>query len=246
MFCQRCGAENPTEAKFCYQCGSSLLEKEPPLGKQASANPSEVPPQKHDENAEWNDTVCPFCQAADCQPMQRNTTEIKNSNYHWGQGCCGMFLMGPFGLLCGLCGTGSKMKSESALWWTCLKCGKQHLALADAKKKWEGLVNGLPVTGVAIGISAIIFKALLRWLLGYGFFASAIIWIAPIIYSIYFTYLGISEAEKEISQELGAQITAFLSSEEANNRLMKLLLAIGIALFITLFGLPLLDFVLGD
>ena len=45
---------------------------------------------------------------------------------------------------------------------------------------------------------------------------------------------------------MGAQITAFLSSEEANDRLIKLLLAIGIALFITLFGLPLLDFVLGD
>lgn len=86
----------------------------------------------------------------------------------------------------------------------------------------------------------------MRWILGYGFFASAIVWIAPIIYSIYFTYLGISEAEKEISQELGAQITTFVSEEEANDRLIKLLLAIGIALFITLFGLPLLDFVLGD
>ena len=68
----------------------------------------------------------------------------------------------------------------------------------------------------------------------------------PIIFSIYILYVGISEAEKELSQELGVPITTFLSVKEKNDRLMKMLVAIGLALFVALFGLPLLDLVLGD
>ena len=45
-----------------------------------------------------------------------------------------MLLLGPFGLLCGLCGKGSKVESKSELWWVCKKCGKAHIALADALK----------------------------------------------------------------------------------------------------------------
>ena len=157
-----------------------------------------------------------------------------------------MFFLGPFGLLCGLCGTGSKIKSESALWWTCLKCGKQHIALADAIKKWKLLIDGLPFAGISCGISAIIMKVILRWLFGYGFLASATVLIAPVILCIYIITVGLSEAEKEISEELGAPVTSFLSQEDDNNRLTKLLLSIGVALFITLFGVPLLNVVLGD
>ena len=38
----------------------------------------------------------------------------------------------------------------------------------------------------------------------------------------------------------------FLSDDEKNNRFIKMLVAIGLALFVVLFGLPLLDLVLGD
>jgi ribosomal protein L40E len=244
--CQACGAENPDGAKFCYRCGTNLDGENPRSNKQEPIKSSDAASQQASENKKHNDTICPFCQAPNCQPMQKNSTEIEHKNYRWGQGCCGMFLLGPFGLLCGLCGTGSKIKSESVLWWTCLTCGKQHIALSDAKKKWEILINGLPVTGISTGIAAIIMKAILRWLFGYGFLASAVVFIVPIIFSIYILYVGISEAEKELSQELGVPITTFLSVKEKNDRLMKMLVAIGLALFVALFGLPLLDLVLGD
>ena len=246
VVCQACGAENPDGAKFCYRCGTSLDRDNPPSNKQEPIKSSASASQQPWGNKERNDTICPFCPAPNCQPTQKNITEIEHRNYRWGQGCCGMFLLGAFGLLCGLCGTGAKMKSESALWGTCLTCGKQHIALADAKKKWEILMGGLPVTGLSTGIAAIIMKAILRWLFGYGFLASLIVWIAPIVFSIYIHYVGVSETEKELSQELGAPITAFLSSEEKNNRLIKMLNAIGVDLFFVLFGLPLLDLVLGD
>lgn len=164
--CQACGAENPDGAKFCYRCGTNLDGENPRSNKQEPIKSSDAASQQASENKKHNDTICPFCQAPNCQPMQKNSTEIEHKNYRWGQGCCGMFLLGPFGLLCGLCGTGSKIKSESVLWWTCLTCGKQHIALSDAKKKWEILINGLPVTGISTGIAAIIMKAILRWLFG--------------------------------------------------------------------------------
>ena len=41
-------------------------------------------------------------------------------------------------------------------------------------------------------------------------------------------------------------IMEFLSDDEKNNRFIKMLVAIGLALFVVLFGLPLLDLVLGD
>ena len=55
-----------------------------------------------------NDTVCPFCKENDSQPVQKNIAEVESQNYKWGKGCCGILLLGPFGLLCGLCGTGTK------------------------------------------------------------------------------------------------------------------------------------------
>ena len=246
IICRACGAENPDGAKFCHRCGTDLHSQEPQPPKQNQAGPSAPAPKSPEAKPERNDTVCPFCQATDCQPMQKSATEIQNKGYHWGQGCCGMFLLGPFGLLCGLCGTGTKIKSENALWWTCLICGKQHIALADANRKWEILMSGLPVTGISAGIAAIIMKAILRWLFGYGFLASAVVFIAPIAFSIYILCCGITEAEKEFSQELGAPIMEFLSDDEKNNRFIKMLVAIGLALFVVLFGLPLLDLVLGD
>lgn len=246
IICRACGAENPDGAKFCHRCGTDLHNQGPQPPKQNQAGPSDPAQKSPEEKTERNDTVCPFCQATDCQPMQKSATEIQNKGYHWGQGCCGMFLLGPFGLLCGLCGTGSKIKSENTLWWTCLKCGKQHIALADARKKWQTLIDGLPITGFSLGISAIILKILLRWLFGDGFFASAIVLVAPIIFSIYLLITGVSEAEKELSAQLGESITEYLAQEEKNDAFLKQGIAIGIALLIALFGIPLLDLVLGD
>lgn len=108
----------------------------------------------NEEGATRNDVVCPFCGEENCQPMQKSITEVKQKGYGWGSGCCGMLLLGPFGLLCGLCRTGSKVKTTSELWWTCMKCGKQHLALADALNKWDAMMESLLATA---GFMAVVF-----------------------------------------------------------------------------------------
>lgn len=338
MVCNKCGANNPNEAKFCYQCGSSLLpenvQQEPAelpdklhndesslITQQESADqqstPCEsTPPDKSDceslsndfatscvcfdasnillletkdladethhetldkpedtrkdssresnyqatqndfnepinqSPSEKNDTICPFCHNTGCQPMQKNSIETKNTGYKWGAGCCGMFLLGPFGLLCGLCGTGSKTKTESELWWTCLKCGKQHIALADALKKWERTISILPLIGLYFGIGMILAKAIINWIMiwlfGYGFLSSAATFVFGIIGVIAGLTMGVQGIHDELSQELGESIDQFLSKEQKDDEVTKLIISIGIALAISLLGLPVLNLILGE
>lgn len=164
--CKNCGASNTADAKFCHQCGQELSSKaEDPeqksdddLGKDALAFGAGL----LDESAAKtrNDTVCPFCGEPACHPLQKNETTVTNKSYGWGSGCCGMLLLGPFGLLCGLCGKGSKVESKSELWWVCKKCGKAHIALADALKKWEIATDGIYGSAVAAAIVLIVAKYL--------------------------------------------------------------------------------------
>ena len=61
--------------------------------------------------------ICPNCKSEKCQFV----SETSNNGFSMGDGCCGMLLLGPFGLLCGLCGSGS----ETNTYWKCATCGKQ-------------------------------------------------------------------------------------------------------------------------
>lgn len=178
-----------------------------------------------------NDVICPFCGAEDCQPMQKSTTEIKQKNYGWGSGCCGMLLLGPFGLLCGLCGAGSKTKVTSELWWTCTKCGKQHLALDDALKKWDAMIDALLVDSVMLAIVG----AIVRYL------DIGILTALVVIGSFAFPLVMIYGAYQELSEELGAPIDNYLNPEQKKTCLWKVLGAIVILLVGSFLGLRLLE-----
>lgn len=179
--CQNCGTQNPIDAQYCRQCGQSLGKSEDSdsimkdvasiaseaasLGalfvKEAGEAFSEVIEAQAESR---NDTICPFCGGENCQTMLKSTMDTTYKNYKWGSGCCGMLLLGPFGLLCGLCGTGVKTKTQNELWWTCLKCGKQHLALADALKKWDMMMGMVIANSLTIGISFMVMRLIAKWL----------------------------------------------------------------------------------
>lgn len=254
MRCGKCGADNSAEAKFCYHCGNQLPEMDRPQNnekaeeRKAEKKGAQVGAPMNP--GERNDTVCPFCKASDCQPMQKSSAEVKTQGYRWGSGCCGMFLLGPFGLLCGLCGTGSKTKVDSELWWTCTKCGKQHIALKETMRKWENTVSALPVTGVSFGIASIIFKLILNWtvpwLFGTGLISSTICFLMPIICSAGCVFVGLEAVKEELSQELGEPLDRYLTKEQMETEKVRLLIAILIALAISLFGIPALNLILGE
>lgn len=183
-----------------------------------------------------NDTICPFCGADSCQPMQKTTTETTTKGYGWGSGCCGMLLLGPFGLLCGLCGASSKSKTSSELWWTCLKCGKQHLALADGLKKWDHSISMFPISACMLGIFFLIVH---YWGLG----------IIGLVFEIIFLLLplgGLYALHEEISEELGFSILDYLTPEQKKKSVWIALASMAIVLIIGLFGLSILEHILGE
>jgi len=60
---------------------------------------------------------CPKCNSENVQVHY----EIEKQGFSGGKGFCGAILLGPLGLLCGLCGK-NKVKSENKF-WVCNNCG---------------------------------------------------------------------------------------------------------------------------
>lgn len=69
-------------------------------------------------------TGCPKCGSNNIQVVTNVVDNTKVQGYGLGKGCCGSVLMGPFGLLCGLCGMGNKKGSiNTAHSRVCANCG---------------------------------------------------------------------------------------------------------------------------
>lgn len=67
---------------------------------------------------------CPKCGNSNVQMI--NETSTKGKDFSASKGCCGMILMGPFGLLCGLCGKGKQVVNTN--YWVCNQCGTKWKA----------------------------------------------------------------------------------------------------------------------
>ena len=144
-----------------------------------------------------------------------------------------MLLRGPFGLWCGLCGHGSKVESKSELWWVCKKCGKAHIALADALKKWEIATDGIYGSAVAAALVLIVAKYLFNFEI-FAYITAA------------FPALGLASVHSEISKELGEPLINFLTPEQKKDCLSSIAFATVIVIALGLFGVPLLNSWLGD
>jgi Zn finger protein HypA/HybF involved in hydrogenase expression len=68
------------------------------------------------------DMICPKCGGRNFKISH----EIVRKGYGGGKACCGSLVLGPFGLLCGLCGK-DKVKAEN-VYWICETCGNTFTA----------------------------------------------------------------------------------------------------------------------
>ena len=115
----------------------------------------------------------------------------------------------------------------------CKKCGKAHIALADALKKWEIATDGIYGSAVAAAIVLIVAKYLFR----FGILAYIMAAVPA---------LGLATVHSEISKELGEPLINFLTPEQKKDCLSSIAIATVIVIVLGLFGAPLLNSWLGD
>lgn len=156
MFCPKCGKQLPDGAKFCSGCGSVLSAPKTELPK---PRPEQSPVQRRPEGqrpppgrvaAPGNkgllgrgDGVCPNCGSHDCEVQVQQNVTTSGSNYSCCSGGLGWLLAGPFGLLCGLCGSGKKTTTTSKSIWLCKKCGTQFPTKKDLVAQFTSTFSAL-------------------------------------------------------------------------------------------------------
>lgn len=66
---------------------------------------------------------CPKCESENCEIITESQKVGKN--FSATKGCCCAMILGPIGLLCGLCGKGKQV--ETRAYWVCSECGNKFL-----------------------------------------------------------------------------------------------------------------------
>lgn len=129
MFCPKCGTKLPDGSKFCPKCGSSVDRPVIHLPTTAPKEPKQVTSSSEQKSSQVSneDIHCPQCGAGDCVPQYK--TNVSGGGYGCLQGGLGTLILGPFGLLCGLCGR--SVKTTNTLMWVCPKCGYEFMSIRD-------------------------------------------------------------------------------------------------------------------
>ena len=242
-YCRNCGKELNSDVQYCPNCGASVSEEQSGENEnsyqESNADGSlweslveffkalieymkeaglhiidaidkiiQMPPNIP------KDSICPYCISEDTFPIVKNETEIKTKGYSMGRGCCGMCLLGPFGLLCGALFTGSKVKSRSITWWGCKNCGRQHLAQHDAVEMLSSLMDKMTVNCLCYGaLGSLLLYPILDELV-HGFLRTVIVVLIAVIVGVslplYFCY----QLCEDIDKQLGYSIWDILEVEK--------------------------------
>nr|WP_325196466.1 zinc-ribbon domain-containing protein [uncultured Oscillibacter sp.] len=195
MKCSHCGASNPDAAKYCYKCGKALTDEALTTDR---SKMQRIQQPVGEADFPHSDPVCPYCGSHQCEPVSRTIANVHGKGYSISDGCCGLCLLGPFGLLCGLCGSGTNVDLKNELVWVCKSCGKEHLSQKDALEKAQVLAFSyvMSILFIAVVLSTWHTGGNLHWLF-------LLIWVAsPVI--------GLQMIDDEISKTLGYPMAEIL------------------------------------
>lgn len=242
-YCRNCGKELNSDVQYCPNCGASVSEEQSGKNEnsyqESNADGSlweslveffkalieymkeaglhiidaidkiiQMPPNIP------KDSICPYCNSEDTFPIVKNETEIKTKGYSMGRGCCGMCLLGPFGLLCGALFTGSKVKSRSITWWGCKNCGRQHLAQHDAVEMLSSLMDKMTVNCLCYGaLGSLLLYPILDELV-HGFLRTVIVVLIAVIVGVFLPLYFCYQLCEDIDKQLGYSIWDILEVEK--------------------------------
>lgn len=167
MYCKFCGKKNPDGAVFCKECGKNLSGM-----KDVVKNVPVIPEQQETETVRDFDIFsCPSCRADSefCYPVVKTNVKTSGGGYSFWNGCCGLILLGPLGLLCGACGGSVRTKVRSETWWVCRQCGKEFMSKQSALEKANTSM-----------LMAALYSFFICWLIGNSIDGSIDFWILAI------------------------------------------------------------------
>lgn len=161
MYCPKCGKELPEGAQFCPHCGNSVnTPTVPPEAQDASGHDQGIlsteqqttppEPQQVTPPVSNEEVKCPKCGASGCVPQYKQN--VSGGGYGCCQGVLGSLILGPLGLLCGMCGR--SVKTTNNLVWICPKCGHEFQVVTK-----ESVFSNLVI--LVMGVEALIGGLLL-------------------------------------------------------------------------------------
>ena len=137
-YCKRCGEALTEDRNHCGACGSAVAIVTPDmtlhLEKYSGSKTSSVVSKPLNSAIVY----CPKCKSQKLQTVIESKTEGKGGGYGTGKGCLGWLLLGPLGLLCGICGSETKIMTTNKTLFMCMDCGnkfREANELAEEKSK---------------------------------------------------------------------------------------------------------------
>ncbi len=85
------------------------------------SNVNKVESQNINQTSNMFSAVCPRCGSNHTYSTAQ--TNVSGKDFSAGKGCCGYILLGPLGILCGMCG--QKQKVSTTTLWVCNGCGNR-------------------------------------------------------------------------------------------------------------------------
>lgn len=146
MKCPYCGSENRDDATSCEICEMPLRQAPArrPEAKQNITRPT------YDEPLSFG--ACPQCGAplSDCTPVSKTSVKSSGGGYGLFSGCCGLVLLGPLGLLCGV--KKQNITSSNQTWWVCRRCGKEFVEKETAKQIANSAITSATIRTFVISV----------------------------------------------------------------------------------------------
>jgi len=242
-YCKKCGKEMTEGAQYCSNCGNPVDVEQTESNENSFQNNnndktiwellvdflkvlrecmkdtgghiiSTINKVIYMEPNIPKDSTCPYCNSEDSFPIVKSETEIKTKGYSIGKCCCGMCLLGPFGLLCGSIGSGSKVKSRSLTWWGCKNCGKQHLAQHDAIEMMKLFMDKMVINCFCYGsIGSLLLYPILDEVV-HGFFRTIVIVLIAVLVGVSVPLYFLYQLCEDINKQLGYNVWDILEVKQ--------------------------------
>lgn len=159
-YCKHCGEALVEDSNHCGTCGGAvtIITPDNALRRSPAAfNKPYVPNQSSGitRMRKQGSLYCPKCMSQKLQTVVESHTKSTGGGYGMFKGCLGWLLLGPFGVLCGLCGSEVNVDTTNKTFFLCMNCSNKfreatELIKEKSQSKTWCLIGGSAITIIAL------------------------------------------------------------------------------------------------